>query len=111
MVDGGSGSLDVLVVNDRLKTLCAIENKIFAPETGRQLTFYRKALERAYTDFSRHYVFLSPTGMAPQQPEDQSTWTPVSYEAVLELAERTIAEHGNPFTRMFMPCFGNTQPL
>ena len=93
VVDGGSGWLDILVVNERLKTLCAIENKIFSPETGRQLTFYRKALEHDYCDFTRHYVFLSPTGMAPQQPEDQLTWTPVSYDAVLELAERTIAEH------------------
>ena len=93
VVDEGSGWLDILVVNERLKTLCAIENKIFSPESGRQLTFYHKALERDYCDFDRHYVFLSPTGMAPQQPEDQSTWTPVSYDAVLELAERTIAEH------------------
>ena len=93
VVDGSSGWLDILVVNDRLKTLCAIENKIFSPESGRQLTFYRKALERDYCNFTRHYVFLSPTGMAPRHPEDQSTWTPVSYDAILELAERTIAEH------------------
>ena len=93
VVDGSSGWLDILVVNDRLKTLCAIENKIFSPESGRQLTFYRKALERDYCNFTKHYVFLSPTGMAPRHPEDQSTWTPVSYDAILELAERTIAEH------------------
>ncbi len=93
VVDGGSGWLDILVVNERLKTLCAIENKIFSPESVRQLTFYHKALERDYCDYNRHYMFLSPTGRAPQQPEDQSTWTPVSYDAVLELAERTIAEH------------------
>ena len=93
VVDGGSGWLDILVVNKRLKTLCAIENKIFSPESGRQLTFYCEALERDYFNYTRHYVFLSPTGMVPQQPEDQLTWTPVSYDAVLELAERTIAEH------------------
>ncbi len=93
VVDGGSGWLDILVVNERLQTLCAIENKILSPESGRQLTFYRIALERDYPEFTRHYVFLSPTGMAPQQPEDRSTWTSVSYDAVLDSVELTIAEY------------------
>ena len=97
VLDGGSGWLDILVVNERLKTLCAIENKVFSPESGRQLTFYNRALERDYCDYTRHYVFLSPTGMAPQQPEDRSVWTPVSYDAVLELVERTIAENEDRF--------------
>ena len=93
VVDGGGGWLDILVVNERLKTLCAIENKIFSPESGRQLTFYRTGLERDYCAFDRHYVFLSPTGVAPQQEEDRSTWTPVSYDAVLDLVERAMADH------------------
>ncbi len=93
VVDGGSGWLDILVVNERLKILCAIENKVFAPESGRQLTFYRRALERDYRNYTRHYVFLSPTGMSPQQVEDRSTWTPVNYDTVLELVERVLVEH------------------
>ncbi len=93
VVDGGGGWLDILVVNEALKTMCAIENKILSPESGRQLTFYQKAIERDYCAFDRHYVFLSPTGMAPQQEEDRSTWTPVSYDAVLDLVERAMAEH------------------
>ena len=93
VVDGGGGWLDILVVNQTLKILCAIENKVFSPESGRQLTFYHQALKRDYPDYTRHYVFLSPTGMSPQHPEDQAIWTPVSYHAVLELIERMITEH------------------
>lgn len=93
VVDGGGGWLDILVVNQTRKILCAIENKVFSPESGRQLNFYHTALKRDFRDYTRHCVFLSPTGMSPQHPEDQAIWTPVSYHAVLELVERTITEH------------------
>ena len=76
----GSGWLDILLVNEGRKIICAIENKIFSPESGRQLTFYRKALERDYCGFTRHYVFLSPTGMAPVHSDDRAFWTPVSLQ-------------------------------
>ena len=93
MLDGGSGWLDILLVNEGRKIICAIENKIFSPEGGRQLTFYQKALERDYCSFTRHYVFLSPTGMAPVHSEDRAFWTPVSYSGVLELVEGMVAGH------------------
>ena len=93
VLDGGSGWLDILLVNEGRKIICAIENKIFSPESGRQLTFYQKALERDYCGFTRHYVFLSPTGMAPVHSEDRAFWTPVSYSGVLELVERMVAGH------------------
>ena len=60
MVDGVPGRLDILVVDHGNQFLCAIENKIFAPEGGRQLTRYRGALEEAYEHFTKRYVFLSP---------------------------------------------------
>ena len=66
MLDGHIGWLDILIVNEGQQTICAIENKIFAPEIGHQLTFYRKVLEWDYHDYTRHCVFLSSTGMAPQ---------------------------------------------
>ena len=93
VLDGGSGWLDILLVNEGRKIICAIENKIFSPEGGRQLTFYQKALERDYCSFTRHYVFLSPTGMAPVHSEDRAFWTPVSYSGVLELVEGMVAGH------------------
>ena len=93
VLDGGSGWLDILIVNEGRKIICAIENKIFSQESGRQLTFYQKALEQNYRGFTRHYVFLSPTGMAPVHSEDRVFWTPVSYSGVLELVERMVAGH------------------
>ena len=106
MLDGGSGWLDILLVNEGRKIICAIENKIFSPESGRQLTFYQKALEQNYCGFTRHYVFLSPTGMAPVHSEDRAFWTPVSYSSVLELVERIVAGHAGDVgedIRWFLP--------
>ena len=66
VVDGKPGWLDILVLNSDTELLCAIENKISAPEGARQLTRYRKALEEQYPSYKRYYVFLSPSGIDPR---------------------------------------------
>ena len=87
-VNNQPGFLDILLVNRKEKFLCAIENKVFSGEHSGQLGRYRKALEKDYPeDFTRHYVFLSPCGMPPEQGEDQKHWVPVTYATILELVE------------------------
>ena len=95
-VDGELGYLDILVVNRQERFLCAIENKIWSAERSDQLTRYRKALEAAYPDYSRHLVFLSPRGAAPYSAEERKFWTPVSYTAVLSALDRTIESETMP---------------
>ena len=89
-VDGEWGYLDILIVNRQEGFLCAIENKIWAGERSDQLTHYRRALEAAYPDYSRHLVFLSPRGTAPYSAEERNFWVPVSYTAVLSALDQTI---------------------
>ena len=43
-VDGQEGYLDILILNEPERTLCAIENKVLSSEHSGQLTRYRKAL-------------------------------------------------------------------
>ena len=95
-VDGEWGYLDILVVNRQERFLCAIENKIWSAEHSEQLTRYRKALEAAYPDYSRHLVFLSPRGTAPYSAEERKFWTPVSYTAVLKALDWTIGSETMP---------------
>ena len=92
VVDGSGGWLDILVTNADAKFACAIENKIFSPEGGRQLTHYRKALEAQYPDpeWTRRYVFLSPSGMESQWKDEQEYWKPMRYTTILQLVEQTI---------------------
>ena len=80
--------LDILILNRSARFLCAIENKILAPEGGDQLTRYRKGLEAAYPNFTRRHIFLSPRGICAQQPEEQEYWKPMNYTDILGLVEQ-----------------------
>ena len=88
-VDGKTGYLDILILNARAAFACAIENKILAGEHGEQLTRYRQALERRYGAYHRSHLFLSPQGTSPVRTEERSVWTPVDYETILRLVEKT----------------------
>ena len=90
-VDGQRGSLDILILDERQKFYCAIENKVGSGEHSQQLTRYRLALEQNYPapDFRQHYVFLSPGGTSAQDVEERAYWTPVDYNLVCELVEET----------------------
>lgn len=98
IVDGNAGWLDILILNQRAQFLCAIENKIFSPEGGRQLTHYRKALENGYRNYTRRYLFLSPGGMQSQWEDERQHWTPVSYKAVLQVIDQMLETACTPIT-------------
>lgn len=97
-VDGKLGYLDILVLNEEHQALCAIENKIFSGEHSEQLTRYRKALERRYSDreFSKLYVFLTPDGTEPYHEEERKHWTTMTYATVLDVLRQVIEDRENP---------------
>ena len=92
VADGKPGRLDILILNSDMKFLCAIENKIFAPEGGRQLTRYRRALEAEYSNFDRHYLFLSPSGIESHWQKEREFWKPICYSTILRLVEQTVED-------------------
>ena len=94
-LDGGRGRLDIRILNESARFLCAIENKIRAPESGNQLAWYRKVLEHDHPDCRVHRVFLTPRGVMPDDPEEREHWTAISYTDVLRLVEEAIAPEGN----------------
>ena len=95
VVDGQQGYLDILIVNHAEHMLCAIENKVFSGEHSEQLTRYRKALERDYSTFSRHYVFLTPGGSKPLREEEQEHWTALTYAAVFDIIQQMVENNGD----------------
>ncbi len=112
-VDGGAGWLDILVTNVDLKFACAIENKTFSPEGGRQLTHYRKALEAEYPapHFTKRYVFLSPRGMESQWEDEREFWKPITYTSILQLVEQTVEDNAVKISedvRVFLRQYANT---
>ena len=115
VVDGQTGYVDVLVVNHVDSFVCAIENKIFSGEHGSQLSHYRRALEERYNTFRKSYLFLSPSGQAPQQPAERGFWKPVNYGQVLRLVERASEESAGlknepvaAFLRQYATCLRRT---
>ena len=89
--------IDILILNQEARFVCAIENKIWADEgigsDGRsQLSWYRETVKTCFPDFAKHYIFLSPSGMPSQIHGERKYWTPQKYSTVLQLVEHTI-EH------------------
>ena len=93
-VDGQQGFLDILIVNEAQRVLCAIENKVFSSEHSEQLTRYRLALDAAYSTFTRYHVFLTPRGDIASR-EEEGYWTPISYSTVYEIVKQIIENIGN----------------
>ena len=99
--------VDILVLNQREKVVCAIENKIWAPEGigddgVSQLTRYRELIEGEFPNHERHFVFLTPSGMSSRLPQEQQFWIPESYAAVHQavkdlLEENDDLERSDPF--------------
>ena len=110
-VDGKTGYLDILILNARAAFACAIENKILAGEHGEQLTRYRQALERRYGAYNRSYLFLSPQGTSPVRTEERSVWSPVDYESILRLVEKTnriVADRQDQGVAAFLKQYATT---
>ena len=108
--------IDILVLNRAARFVCAIENKIWAEEGigedgTSQLTWYRETIQRHFPDFTKHYVFLSPSGMRSQIPEERKHWTSANYETVLKLVEQTVDCNGTAIgedVRTFLQQYANT---
>ena len=102
VVDGEAGALDILILNEGAKFVCAIENKVFSDEHSGQLTRYRKALENSYGRFHRSHLFLTRHGDLAKRAEERDSWTPVDYGTVLRLLESTIEHWGGRGTEAVM---------
>ena len=89
-VYGYRGKLDILILNQEHKNLIAIENKTFSQEHSNQLTRYHRALADAYPDFTRHHIFLSPTGVSPYKEWDRKHWQPARYSIIHEAIQEAL---------------------
>ena len=98
VVDGQRGFLDILVVDEAQRVLCAIENKVFSREHSEQLTRYRRALKDSYSTFTRHHVFLTPEGTHPSSEKEKEHWTPVTYSMVFDVVQQIVENSDNATT-------------
>lgn len=77
-------NIDILLTSSEEKTLIAFENKVGAHEHSDQLNRYRKILEKAYPDYCRIYLYLTPDG---ELPSDEEYWDVMTYLDIVETLE------------------------
>ena len=94
VVDGETGALDILVLNEDAEFACAIENKVFSGEHSGQLTRYRKALKAEYRGFNISHVFLTRHGDHAKLVKEQEFWKPIGHGLVLRMVEETLEHWG-----------------
>lgn len=74
-------NIDLLIVSDEEKTAFVIENKVGSNEHSNQLNRYRRICEKAYPEYNKIYLFLTPQGLPPS---DTDNWTVLTYNDVVE---------------------------
>ena len=94
-VDGQPGRLDILIVNEAQRFLCAIENKVFSNEHSEQLTRYRKALELSHPTFAKYHLFLTRVGDIPFREEEREYWTPLTYSMIHDIVRQIVEDNDN----------------
>ncbi|WP_165045961.1 PD-(D/E)XK nuclease family protein [Adlercreutzia sp. ZJ138] len=77
-------SIDILVVSAKERYVMCIENKIGTSEHDDQLNRYRRIVESQYPQYRHAYIYLSPNGVAPSDPQH---WCAMSYRVVLDIIE------------------------
>lgn len=78
-------NIDILLVSNEEKTLIAFENKVGSHEHSDQLNRYRKILEKAYPDYCRIYLYLTPDG---ELPSDEEHWDVMTYFDIVDMLEK-----------------------
>ena len=83
-------NIDVLVLGQGDRFVCAIENKINIGEHSNQLERYRKVVDRQHPTWKHVYVFLTPDGRDPAKDADKAAYVPLTHEAVAVIIERVL---------------------
>lgn len=81
-------AIDLLIEIEEVNLIVVIENKVRAKAGDGQLARYRERVTAEYPGYRKLYLFLTPTGAAP---DDDSYW-PLSYSALAQTLDVMAAE-------------------
>lgn len=94
VVDREQNDIDILIVSEENKIVCAIENKTQSSEHDDQLNRYREFLQDKYGDDYKYVlIFLSPEGV---ESSDSENWVSMRYQFVLEELEKIVSIYKIP---------------
>ena len=87
--------IDLLIVSEKSKLVCAIENKIGTTEHSDQLRRYREYLLKEYgSDYRYVLIYLTPE--LSQVSSDTNFWVSMNYQFILEELTKLISIYKLP---------------
>ena len=86
-------NIDILAISARERYVVCIENKIGTGEHDAQLNRYRAIIESQYPGYRHAFIYLSPDGSSPSDPE---RWMAMSYADVLDIVETARRKTRSP---------------
>ncbi len=79
-------NIDILILDEENRFVCAIENKVDSGEHSEQLQRYRRTVEQAFGDYKKAFVFLTISG---EEPSEES-YVPLSYTELASIIESAL---------------------
>ena len=79
-------NIDLLILDEDNKFVCAIENKVDAVEHSGQLQRYRRIVNENFGEYQKAFVFLTISGEAPSD----ETYVPMSYGEIASIIENAL---------------------
>lgn len=73
--------IDILLISNELKTVIAIENKVYARESDGQLNKYYETLQSEFSDYKKTHIFLTLDG---SDPSDINNWYIADYDMIID---------------------------
>ena len=77
---------DLLIVDDLNNRVIVIENKVGSSEHSGQLQRYHQQVDGIYQDYSRFYLFLTPSKARPSDP----SYRAVGYDLIADLVDELL---------------------
>ena len=80
-------NIDILAVSEDNQMVIVIENKVGSKESKHQLHKYLTDVEREFPSYKKVFMFLTPEGDIPSDPEN---WIVVTYQQILDVLLKVI---------------------
>lgn len=88
-------NIDILIVDEINKLVCAIENKIHSDEHTNQLDRYKSTIDRMYPNHRKLFVYLTIEGEEASNP----SYISISYNDVCNIIEEVISVERDKINR------------
>lgn len=89
----------------------AIENKVDTVDHSGQLSRYREVVGTSFPNRRKHFVYLTPFGLAPEEEAEDDFYTRYSYGELNALLDRILSVHGMNLPEKVLHYLGDYQTM